>query len=678
MFLVAPLSVKLANKLCSQNCTPAALSLSPMLPRPAVFRALTRGSIQDIREVLEQEANSSKVNMALRHLASLGLTRQERRQRHKCFHEAITLLQGDKTNALAWLRTNIDSNLGGVIISDINFNNTCAQRLQDKSADLVEAAESSLVKIIKSLVTAVKYLVAGVKDMIARVVRGLKSVKAPKLNCFASNNSSTSYINTWSTIVFWYVTSCISTGSKIIFSYLMSLMSKKTVLVLVLYIDLVKDSTLQVTLTLILGRTLITDFTSVVSQLYWLLLLSIIAPLASSALATAYKEPFLVLGQRSWQYHQDNNTSKLRLWSMRSYTFVLYFWVPAFLLEAQEDAMTRRMELLEEGKRQFQDSDDSEISEEILKEGEKVTKYLEVVGKNLVMFKRNELSIEAIMQLAIQTTMLLLSLQSSTTKYGLEAVFKVNFEEKKGWLSWAGLEISQVLLISSIAWSLTTTARTFIKIKTHEKNQFLPILSRCVLAMRALLVSTCRIFTILTYFGPFLGVLGTLAHHTAEKLSLRKETFMNLTSDFEYWDNYTGRTATVASSLLFRSNYTGGTPIPPEATSYTGISLQTAYFLFLSLLTVQALIILPLKIKISKKFSEASWGSKLQHVVECLSLPETFSDWDDAEGSVEDLRKQRREVFKEILATSSLQFITNMLLLLPLFFAGRKLGATSR
>ena len=463
-----------------------------------------------------------------------------------------------------------------------------------------------------------------------------------------------------------------------VLGYFRSRMSWTTVIILVVYVDLVKDCILQFNLTQLLGDSLTSHPTSVVSQLYWILLFSIIVPLASSALATAYREPFLVLGQTSWQYHKDNKPSMLRLVGMSFFTFLCYCLVPAMLLEAQEHSAKRRKELMEEGEQQFKDSEEREIKTDTLEETDSVDKYLEAVRTSLLTFKRNELSVEAIIQLSCQTTMLLLSLPSSTTKYGLEAVFGVDFEEKKGWLSWAELGVSQVLLIFSIAWSFTTTAKTYIKIKGEEKVTAISLLGKCVLSMRALLVSTCRIFAIIAYFGPFLGLLGTLAHHTAEKLPLKEATFRKLNeTGFEYWDKATGRAATVAASLLYRADYSSDPPIPPLETEYTGTTLRSAYLIFISLLFVQALIILAIKTKMSKKFRKSWWGSKLQHVVECLSLSDSYADWDDAEGSVEDLRKQRGAVFKEILATSALQLISNLLLLLPLLYAGKTLADQS-
>ena len=71
MFLVGPLLVRLANKLCTKDSSPAALSLSPIPAVPGVFRTLTRGSIEDIRALLEEEYGSFGVNIAMRHLARL-------------------------------------------------------------------------------------------------------------------------------------------------------------------------------------------------------------------------------------------------------------------------------------------------------------------------------------------------------------------------------------------------------------------------------------------------------------------------------------------------------------------------------------------------------------------------------------------------------------------------------
>ena len=97
------------------------------------------------------------------------------------------------------------------------------------------------------------------------------------------------------------------------------------------------------------------------------------------------------------------------------------------------------------------------------------------------MFKRNELSVEAIMQLIIQTIMLLLRLPPSITKYRLQGLALLG----QGWDFPVPADIFHRLESNS-----HYTVRPYIKTKSLEKSESLPVLSWFVFPMYALLVLT--------------------------------------------------------------------------------------------------------------------------------------------------------------------------------------------
>ena len=64
---------------------------------------------------------------------------------------------------------------------------------------------------------------------------------------------------------------------------------------------------------------------------------------------------------------------------------------------------------------------------------------------------------------------------------------------------------------------------------------------------------------------------------------------------------------------------------------------------------------------------------KLQHVVESLNLPEVNNDWDvDNTLSIEEHKELWKEILSEMMLMVGLQYLTNMMLLIPLFVTGTR------
>ena len=64
---------------------------------------------------------------------------------------------------------------------------------------------------------------------------------------------------------------------------------------------------------------------------------------------------------------------------------------------------------------------------------------------------------------------------------------------------------------------------------------------------------------------------------------------------------------------------------------------------------------------------------KIQHVVEALNLPEAYNDWDaDNSLSIEEHKKLWKEVLAEMMIMIGLQYLTNLMLLIPFFVTGKR------
>ena len=145
-----------------------------------------------------------------------------------------------------------------------------------------------------------------------------------------------------------------------------------------------------------------------------------------------------------------------------------------------------------------------------------------------------------------------------------------------------------------VASGLFTTANSYVKIKKEEKKNFLPFAAKFVPGLRALVVYTTRVLCVVLYFGVFLGLLDILAHWHADQIPRADDV-----------------------------NFTA-----PPYSIYTGHDITVALGVFTFLLFLQSLVILFLKRQLSTGFKEASWGAKLNHIVESINRQENYLDTD--------------------------------------------------
>ena len=275
-----------------------------------------------------------------------------------------------------------------------------------------------------------------------------------------------------------------------------------------------------------------------------------------------------------------------------------------------------------------------------------------------MIFKRNEATFELVPQQSIQLIMLLLSQTKYPTVSGLQAVFGKDFSGTVEFLG-QDLRFGEIFLIASVCWSFKTGSASFVKIRTESKSSFLPVTAKVALGLRALIFSATRICAITAFFGPFLGLWDTLAHQVGEKITLEKSLLDNLINGSNpYWDKD-------IVNVLYRK---------AEITNYTMVTLQQAFFIFLSLLVLHDLAIFALKMATSIPFRNVRWETKLLHLLESTNVPDTFMDWDDdeedeveIEKTPEEYRCRWKSVLYETVGMICLQLLSNLLMLVPIF-----------
>ena len=153
-----------------------------------------------------------------------------------------------------------------------------------------------------------------------------------------------------------------------------------------------------------------------------------------------------------------------------------------------------------------------------------------------------------------------------------------------------------------------------------------------------------------------------MAHWHAEEIQLDPEILKNLRGSTSWgWDNKT-------VDLMYREQL-------DQPTNYTLVTLQAAFFIFLGVLLLHGIAILILKINVSSHYKSTSWLNKIGHVVESLHVPDVYKDFDcdmnpEEERTPEDYRMAYNSVLKETLWMTSLQAVSNLLLLVPLLVTG--------
>ena len=116
----------------------------------------------------------------------------------------------------------------------------------------------------------------------------------------------------------------------------------------------------------------------------------------------------------------------------------------------------------------------------------------------------------------------------------------------------------------------------------------------------------------LSFFVPFLGLLNVLQHLKAERLPLDSKLYSRMiSSDNSFFDHVTIRRLYRTNNAIEPTDST-----PPDYTSYTLVSLPTAFRFFIALMVLHGLANLIAKALLSKQFKVAGWATKVQHCIE--------------------------------------------------------------
>ena len=114
---------------------------------------------------------------------------------------------------------------------------------------------------------------------------------------------------------------------------------------------------------------------------------------------------------------------------------------------------------------------------------------------------------------------------------------------------------------------------------------------------------------------------------------------------------------------------------PSKYTLYTGLSLANYFTLFIVINAFHTVIIFIVKLYTSPSFKKAGLIKQTIHALENTTIPVPFLDWDAESGTIEEHKKRRLEVCKEVLATLGVNKIIGSAMLVPLIFTGIQIVA---
>ena len=233
---------------------------------------------------------------------------------------------------------------------------------------------------------------------------------------------------------------------------------------------------------------------------------------------------------------------------------------------------------------------------------------------------------EVYYQIALQTTLLLMTQTETATTSGLQTFFQQD--------SFLGIPMkATTALILSTVWSLKTSVMLHLKTIKVQKG-FFGFKASFAVFFWGLMGSLRRILSMICFFVPSLGISNILNHWLAEQyyFGIRRQYYLISKYDEVHLFNLT-------EPLLWREldrwNYYGDIdePTAPSYSLYTGMTLKWTFVTFFIMMLFHLVSMMIVKTFTSEEFKEdINLYSKLMHVVENLQCSFPYKDWDEDEG----------------------------------------------
>ena len=183
-----------------------------------------------------------------------------------------------------------------------------------------------------------------------------------------------------------------------------------------------------------------------------------------------------------------------------------------------------------------------------------------------------------------------------------------------------------------------------------------------------------KVLSFITMFLPSLGLFSVLHHWRWEQLPFKarmeyaKRGFLTPDDKIALY----GLNQTIYWTELDRWDYSDPQdPQPPSYNIYTYLSLGNTFRCGIILAVIHFLAVLIVKIMTSAEFRRGGhYINKFLHVLQNVNYAFPYSDWDEGDHSVHEFRARFSATVKEMLATFTINIITTVIMMMPLWYTG--------
>lgn len=199
-----------------------------------------------------------------------------------------------------------------------------------------------------------------------------------------------------------------------------------------------------------------------------------------------------------------------------------------------------------------------------------------------------------------------------------------------------------------------------------------PWKSKLLVALYGLINLAMYLLAKLVFFIPSLGMLNCLRHYQSEKIPFGGENFYGGQKyDFKRDKLYFGNAPVVAWADITRVDYSDpDNPKPPPYTIYTGLTSKEFFIIFLVIWLFQIFFIWLHNFLRSPAFKTLSAFDQIMHSFQSVITPAPSVDWVYGQGDCEDHFKRMKDVQKEVAGVIKINFLFNILHILPITYLG--------
>ena len=175
------------------------------------------------------------------------------------------------------------------------------------------------------------------------------------------------------------------------------------------------------------------------------------------------------------------------------------------------------------------------------------------------------------------------------------------------------------------------------------------------------------------YFAVPFGLFNLLRHSQSEQAHwdpVIDNFFLDQNGYIQF-----GKSPKILWTSINRWNSTLQTP--PSYRLYTEFGLKHYFLAFWVVTIIQFIVVFLVKLKISVPFVRMCLIDKIVHIMENINVYQCTEDWDHRLGTAEDHIKRMNKNFREYVALAVVNYLSNIVLLVPLSILGNLYILTS-